>query len=84
MAGAEGWGEPGDVNGSGSPNHYLDVDVESADLAADQAVRVFRDLWGVTDLHGEVLMDADALRRFRWVSTNSVDRTTSSSTPGRI
>ena len=80
----EGWGEPGDVNGAGSPHHYLDVDVEWAELAADQAVRVLRDLWGVTDLHREVFMDADALRRFRWVATNSVDRTTSSSMPGRI
>ncbi len=78
----EGWGEPGDVKGGGSPNHYLDVDVEWADLAADLAIWVLRDLWGVTDVHREILMDADALRRFRWVS--SADRTTSASTPGRI
>jgi hypothetical protein len=62
-----GWGEPGDTDGRGSPNHYLDVAIEWVDFAADLAVRVFRDLWGVTELT-EIVADLDDLRRFRWLA----------------
>lgn len=44
----QGWGEPNEDDPQGSPNHYLDVAVEWSELAADLAVRVLRDLWGVT------------------------------------
>ena len=63
----QGWGEPGDTDGQGSPNHYLDVDVEWAEFAADQIVRVFRELWGVSDLH-EIVVDRSLARRLRWIA----------------
>lgn len=62
----EGWGEPGDIEGPGSPNHYIDVDVEWADFAADMAVRVFRDLWDVGGFT-EIVIDEAVHHRFRFV-----------------
>lgn len=64
---AQGWGEPGDTNGQGSTNHYLDVDVEWVEFAADQVVRVFRDLWSVADI-GEIVADRDLIDRLGWVA----------------
>lgn len=66
----QGWGEPGDVEGQGSPNHYLDVDVEWADFAADMAVRVFRDLWGLGGFD-QILIDEAVLHRFQFVTDES-------------
>ncbi|NRQ50419.1 TY-Chap domain-containing protein [Aeromicrobium stalagmiti] len=57
----DGWTLPGDEDGSGSPNIYLDVEVCDAAAASARVMRVFREVWHVADAGG-VTCDADALR----------------------
>ncbi len=63
----QGWGEPGDIDGQGSPNHYLDVDVAWAEFAADQIVRVFREPVG-RHRDPRDLVDRSIVQRFRGIA----------------
>ena len=67
----QGWGEPGDIDGQGSLNHYLDVDAAWAEFAADQIIRVFRELWGVTGIH-EIYIDRSIVQRFRGIAQDEL------------
>jgi len=42
-----GWNAPGDEGGHGSPNFYIDLELDHADQGAAMAIGVFREVWGV-------------------------------------
>ena len=66
---AMGWNHPSEAP-SGGPNWFVDVDDAWLEVGTDMVVRVLRDLWDAQVLQ-DVVMDSDALRRFRWIEEST-------------